>query len=337
MPDNVDEPGLLEALRACGVLAAGEPATLRPLTGGVSSDIFRVETGDGRILVVKRSIPRLRVREEWLAPVERIAGEVRWLKLARSIDPRLAPEVLAECPEAHVFAMEFLEPATHPVWKDEMAAGRVDPAFAAAVGRDLALIHARTAGRADIATAFDTYDFFFALRVSPFLLFTADHHPDVAARLRSLADDLGRRRVALMHGDVSPKNILVGPRGPVFLDAETTAYGDPAFDLAFCLTHLLLKTVWLRPHREAVMASFDALRAAYAAGLSWEPPEDISARTAALVAALLLARIDGKSPAPYLTDPADKDFVRRSAKMLLAVRELDLGILSRRWRQAALS
>ncbi len=337
MSDSVDDPGLLEALRGCGLLGPAEAARLRPLTGGVSSDVFRLDTGDGRTLVVKRSIPRLRVKEEWLAPVERVAGEVRWLKLARSIDPRLAPEVLAELPEAHVFAMEFLDPATHPVWKDEMAAGRVDPVFAAAVGRDLALIHARTAGRPDIAAVFDTYDFFFALRVSPFLLFTADRHPDVAPRLRALAEDLGRRRIALMHGDVSPKNILVGPRGPVFLDAETTAYGDPAFDLAFCLTHLLLKTVWLRPHRAAVMASFDALRAAYGAGLTWEAPEVLSARTAPLVAALLLARIDGKSPAPYITDPIDQDFIRRSAKALLAVPDLDLDGLAARWRGEAVA
>jgi len=337
MSDTVDEPGLLEALRACGLLAAGEAATLQPLTGGVSSDVFRVDTGDGRTLVVKRSIPRLRVKEEWLAPVERVAGEVRWLKLARSIDPRLAPEVLAELPEAHVFAMEFLDPASHPVWKDEMAAGRVDPAFGAAVGRDLALIHGRTAGRPDIAAAFDTYDFFFALRVSPFLLFTAERHPDLAPRLKALAEDLGRRRIALMHGDVSPKNILVGPRGPVFLDAETTAYGDPAFDLAFCLTHLLLKTVWLRPHREAVMDSFDALRGAYAAGLTWEPPAALSARAAPLVSALLLARVDGKSPAPYITDPIDKDFIRRSAEALLGAAEFDLDRLSARWRREALT
>lgn len=333
MSPRLEEAGLLGALRVSGVLGAHEEARLAPLTGGVSSDVFRVETQDGRMLVVKRSIPQLRVEAEWLAPVERMASEVRWLKLARSIDPRLAPEVLAMLPDAHVFVMEYLDPAAHPVWKDEMAAGRVDPAFAAAVGRDLALIHARTAGRPDIAAQFDTYDFFFALRASPFLLFTAERHPDVAARLRALADDLGRRRIALMHGDVSPKNILVGPRGPVFLDAETTAYGDPAFDLAFCLTHLLLKTVWLRPHREAVMASFDALRAAYAAGLSWEPPRALSARAAALVSALLLARIDGKSPAPYLTDRSDKDFVRRSAKALLAVPDLDLDGLAARWRQ----
>ncbi|MDB5484020.1 MAG: putative aminoglycoside phosphotransferase [Caulobacteraceae bacterium] len=337
MSDGVEERGLLEALRASGLLKPGEGARLQPLAGGVSSDVYRVDTAEGRTLVVKRSIPRLRVAEEWLAPVERVAGEVRWLKLARSIDPRLAPKVLAELPEAHVFAMEFLEPATHPVWKDEMAAGRVDPAFAAGVGRDLALIHARTAGRADIASAFDTYEFFFALRVSPFLLFTADRHADVAPRLRALAENLGRRKIALMHGDVSPKNILVGPRGPVFLDAETTAYGDPAFDLAFCLAHLLLKTIWLRPQREAVMTSFDALRHAYAAGLAWEPPEDLSVRAAALVAALLLARIDGKSPAPYLTDPADKAFVRRSAKALLAIADLDLDGLAARWRHEALA
>ena len=337
MTDGVEQEGLVEALRACGLLKAGEGATLRPLTGGVSSDVFRVEAGDGRTLVVKRAIPRLRVKEEWLAPVERVAGEVRWLRLARSIDPRLAPEVLAELPEAHVFGMEFLDPAAHPVWKDEMAAGRVDPAFAAAVGRDLALIHGRTAGRADIAAAFDTYPFFFDLRVSPFLLFTAERHGDVAPRLRALAEDLGRRKVALMHGDVSPKNILVGPRGPVFLDAETTAYGDPAFDLALCHTHLLLKTLWLKPNREAVMASFDALRAAYAEGVAWEAPLGLSARTAPLVAALLLARIDGKSPAPYITEPADKAFIRAAAKALLGVPDLDLEGLAARWRRKALA
>jgi aminoglycoside phosphotransferase (APT) family kinase protein len=336
MAASLDAGGLAEALRACGLLGPGEGARLAPLTGGVSSDVFRVDTEDGRTLVVKRSIPQLRVKEEWLAPVERMASEVRWLRLARSIDPRLAPEVLAVLPEAHVFVMAFLDPARHPVWKDEMAAGRVDPAFGARVGEDLARIHARTAGRAEIAADFDTYDFFFALRVSPFLLFTAQRHPDAAPRLRALADDLGRRRIALMHGDISPKNILTGPEGPVFLDAETTAYGDPAFDLAFCLTHLLLKTVWLRPHREAVMASFEALRGAYTAGLSWEAPGDLSARTAALVSALLLARIDGKSPAPYLTDDADKDFIRRSAKALLAAPDLDLDSLASRWRRDAL-
>ena len=329
--DTLDQTGLVEALRACGQLGPHQAATFHPLTGGVSSDVFRAHIEDGRVLVVKRSIPRLRVSVEWRAPVERAAGEVRWLKLVRAIDPRLAPEVLAEVPDAFLFVMEYLDPDTHAVWKDAMASGRVDPGFAASVGRDLALIHGRTAGRTDIAADFPTDEYFFALRTSPFLLFTAERHPGLAPRLRALAADLGQRKSALMHGDVSPKNILMGPRGPVFLDAECVAYGDPAFDLAFCLTHLLLKTIWLRPYRERVMASFEALRAAYLPGVDWESPRDLDRRAASQVSALLLARIDGKSPAPYLTAPADKALVRQTATRLLTAAQLDLDELAAVW------
>jgi hypothetical protein len=233
--------------------------------------------------------------------------------------------------------MAFLEPADHPVWKTQMAEGHVDPAFAAAVGTDLARIHAATAYRPDVAEAFPTGDYFFALRTSPFLLFAAERHPDVAPRLRALAGDLGKRRVALMHGDVSPKNILAGREGPVFLDAECVAYGDPAFDLAFCLTHLLLKTVWLAPSARALMASFAALADAYAAGAGWEPWAGLSGRAAGLVSGLLLARVDGKSPAPYLTKEADRARVRGAAKALLGETGLDLAVLARRWEALALT
>ena len=332
-PAAADSAGLIDALRTCGLLGASESAALSPLAGGVSSDVFRVDAGGGRVWAVKRSIPRLRVAAEWVAPVARAAGEVRWLRLVRSIDPRLAPEVVCEVAEASIFAMRFLDPADHPVWKDAMAAGRVEPAFAGAVGRDLARIHAATAGRADVADAFPADDCFFALRISPFLLFTADRHPDVAPRLNALAADLGRRRIALVHGDVSPKNILMGPEGPVFLDAECVTFGDPAFDLAFVLSHLLLKTVWLAPNRAAVMDSFEALRAAYAHGVSWEAPLELDRRAAPLVGALLLARVDGKSPAPYLVKEADKTLVRGLAKAILAKGvDLDLDRLREIWR-----
>jgi aminoglycoside phosphotransferase (APT) family kinase protein len=332
-----DPAGLLEALRRCGLLGAQETAIFTPLVGGVSSDVFRVEAASGGVWAVKRSIPRLRVAAEWLAPVARAAGEVRWLKLVREIDPRLAPEVLCEIPEAFIFAMRFLDPADHPVWKEAMAAGGVDPAFAEAVGRDLARIHAATAGRPEVSEAFPPDDGFFALRVSPFLLFTAGRHPDVAPRLEALAADLGARRTALVHGDVSPKNILMGPKGPVFLDAECVTFGDPAFDLAFCLSHLLLKTIWLAPHRDAVMASFVRLRRAYIAGVAWEPPEALDRRAAPLVAAFLLARVDGKSPAPYLVAEPNKALVRRQAKALLSETSLDLDELERHWRLGVLT
>jgi len=322
--------GALDALRARGLLAAGEAPEVFPLAGGVSSDICGVRTARGAY-AIKRSIPKLRVAADWRAPVDRDASEVRWLKFVRALDPRLAPEVVAEIPADHLFIMRLLDPATHPVWKARMLAGDVDPEFAREVGRDLARIHAAAAGRQDLAEAFATDAAFMALRIDPFILYTAVRHPDVAARLRGLAVDLVRVKTTLIQGDISPKNILIGPNGPVFLDAECAAYGDPAFDLAFCLTHLLLKSIWVKGRWDALMQSFDNLAGAYLTGVDWEGAPALSRRAAALVGALLLARVDGKSPSGYLDAAAD-DLVRRRAKALLHRDGLTLEALFTHWR-----
>jgi hypothetical protein len=126
----------------------------------------------------------------------------------------------------------------------------------------------------------------------------------------------GTRR-ALVHGDVSPKNILLGSDGPVFLDAECAWYGDPAFDLAFCLNHLLLKCLWVPGAREAFLACFRALAEAYLGGVDWEPRPELELRAARLLPGLLLARVDGKSPVEYLTAEPDKERVRGFAGALL--------------------
>ena len=306
---------VIAALRRGGLIPAqGEPR-LVALAGGVSCDVWLVEAGEQR-LVAKRALAQLRVAAEWRAPVERAENEVRWLRRVAAIAPRLVPEVLGADPAAHLFAMRYLDAADHPVWRDELIAGRIDVDFAAAVARDLAAIHAATAGHAADEAAFATGALFEALRIGPFLRHVAERRREQAPRLLALAYDLSTRRVALVHGDVSPKNILAGPDGPVFLDAECAVYGDPAFDIAFCLTHLLLKQVWLAPHAAALRASAEAMAAAYLSGVSWEAPETVSARAAALVAALLLARVEGKSPAAYLPAAA-RDRVRRKALALL--------------------
>ncbi|QUM72927.1 phosphotransferase family protein [Sphingopyxis granuli] len=301
---------IVEGLRGAGLIGTEAPA-LEPLTGGVSCDVWKVETAAGPI-VVKRPLEQLRVAAEWHAPVERGASEVRWLKRARGVDPRIAPEVLAELPH-YGFAMRFLPDC--PVWKDELIAGRVDADFAAMVGARIAAVHAATANSAADRDAFPTQAMFRALRVDPFLLHVADHDAELAPVLRDLADALSATKIALVHGDVSPKNILVAADGPVFLDAECAVYGDPAFDLAFCTTHLLLKAVWLDDTRLGAAAA--ALVAAYRAGIDWEAPDGLLLRAGRLTAALLLARVEGKSPAPYLTDPEHKRIVRDQARALL--------------------
>ncbi|WP_374595767.1 phosphotransferase family protein [Sphingosinicella sp.] len=320
---GVQDEAVIEHLRACGLVAPGEVPRMTPLSGGVSCDVWRVDTAKGG-LAVKRALPRLRVEADWFAPVERAESEVRWLRRVGAFAPAIVPTIVAEAPEEHLFAMRFLDPAQHPVWKDELIAGRVDPGFAAKVGAALVGIHAATANDPAIARDFDTGAMFHALRVEPFLLHVAQHDADVAPRLGALAADLEARHVALVHGDVSPKNILVGPGGPVFLDAECAVYGDPAFDLAFCTTHLLLKAVWLRPHAAELAASATQMAEAYRAGIAWEDADALMRRAGALTAALLLARVDGKSPAPYLTDAADRTEIRTRAGRLLTGSDADL-------------
>jgi Ser/Thr protein kinase RdoA (MazF antagonist) len=213
--------------------------------------------------------------------------------------------------------MEYLDPTMFPVWKNQLRDGNVDANTAAAIGARLAQIHSVTAGDSQIARNFATDQSFYALRTEPYLLATSRLHPDLASILARMAHTLSRTKLALVHGDVSPKNILIGRRGPVFLDAECAWYGDPAFDLAFCLNHLLLKCVWVSRAVGRLFVAFSRLVFSYLEGVTWEPREDLEKRASHLLPALLLARVDGKSPVEYITEESDKERVRRVARNLL--------------------
>ncbi|QGY03016.1 aminoglycoside phosphotransferase family protein [Methylobacterium mesophilicum SR1.6/6] len=311
------DPAIRAFLEQSGLVKTGEAAQLVPLTGGVASDIFRVELGDRRF-VVKRALARLRVEQEWNAPVSRNASEVGWFIEAQRAVSNAVPKILAHNPAAGVFAMTYLDPATYPIWKNELRDGRISQAFAAAVGQAIVAVHQATARSADVARRFRNDETFHAIRLEPYLEATARRHSDLAEELYALSREAIQRKLALVHGDVSPKNILAGPAGPILLDAECAWYGEPAFDLAFCLNHLLLKCVWKRQHATRYIACFDALSAAYLSGVQWERPEDLEARAARLLPALLLGRVDGKSPVEYITTEADRERVRQVARRLIA-------------------
>jgi aminoglycoside phosphotransferase (APT) family kinase protein len=306
----------IAALARMGLLEPGEKPTVTPLTGGVSSDIVRVDLASGPACI-KRALAKLKVEADWHAPVERSEYELAWMKTAAGIVPEAVPAILGEDREGGMFAMQFLPAADYPVWKAQLRDGQIAPATAGEVGRRIAAIHAATAGRQDIAQRFSTDHIFLPIRLEPYLCATAERHPECAERLASLARVTGATRKALVHGDVSPKNILVGPRGPVFLDAECAWYGDPAFDLAFCLNHLLLKCLWRPQWRDRYLQCFDEMARSYLDNVTWEPVVDIEARAAHLLPGLLLGRVDGKSPVEYLTDEADRNIVRRVAVSLL--------------------
>ena len=309
---------------------------MEALGGGVSSDIRKVETRS-QTICVKRALSRLKVAANWQAPIERNVYEAAWMQEAARVVPSAVPELLGQDETCGVLAMAYLPPDRFRLWKEELRQGRADPAFAALVGDRLVRIHAACAGRKTIEERFDTDGIFYDIRLEPYLIATARAHPDHAPALHALVETTRTSKRTLVHGDVSPKNILIGDDGPVFLDAECAWYGDPAFDLAFCLNHLLLKGVWVPAARSAFLDSFDALAGHYLAGVDWEARDMIEARTAALLPGLMLGRIDGKSPVEYVTAEADKDQVRAFAAQRLTSPPKRLAEIRNAWSTGAAS
>lgn len=326
-PDAV----IVQALRRMGLVGPqAPPPPMTPLAGGVSSDIWRVDLPAGPVCV-KRALPRLKVAALWEAPVERNRYEWEWLREAGRIAPACVPPLVAHDVEAGCFAMGFLDPAAHPLWKAQLRGGLARETTARAVGERLAAIHGATAGRARVRDRFATDAIFHAIRLEPYLAATAARHPDLADRLGAVLARTADTKRALVHGDVSPKNVLVGPDGPVFLDAECAWYGDPAFDLAFCLNHLLLKCLWTPDAAPAFLRSFDALAETYLARVDWEPRAAVEARAAQLLPALFLARVDGKSPVEYITAEAGRERVRRTARPLIRTPPTALAAVREAW------
>ncbi len=322
---------VLPALVRMGLAAAEDNPEIVPLTGGVSSLIVRVETRHGP-LCIKQALPELKVASHWSAPLARNHAELAWIREVAQTLPDAVPRILGEDAQSYCFAMQWLAPEQHPVWKIQLRDGHVSSEFAGQVARRLVLIHAATASKPALAERFAYDRNFFELRLDPYFGATAKVHTDCASRLQALIEQTASHRITLIHGDISPKNILAGPAGPIFLDAECAVYGDPAFDAAFCLTHLIAKCLWRPASTEDYLACFDTFASHYLAGVTWEKVEAIEARTATLLAAILLARVDGKSPLEYLTE-SDRAQLRAFARRWVLSPATRLADMRAAWKE----
>jgi 5-methylthioribose kinase len=313
-----------------GLIGETEHPLLKALSGGVSADIFLAQTARGPVCV-KHTLPQLKVAAEWKASPARGEAEKKWIRLVAQFLPAAVPQILGEDSQAHVFAMGYLDPAHHHNWKNLLRDGDIAVSDAARLGEILGTIHRRTAGDPQVAAQFANDADFADLRLKPYIGATAEAHADVASILMALYARTAATRLALVHGDFSPKNILIGPSGPVILDAECAWYGDPAFDTAFLLNHLLLKCVWRPQYAPRYLQCARAFWQSYAG--AGDPGGLMAPHTATLLPALMLARIDGKSPVEYLTAADQKDLVRRFAKQELLRPRQDVESLLSAWQE----
>ena len=238
----------------------------------------------------------------------------------------------ARIARAGCFAMAYLPPDT-PSRLEGPAADRhrrIARLRRQSATRSAAFTPPRRIG-ADIAARFETDELFHALRLEPYLEATARAHPDLAPRLDALVETTRTTKRVLVHGDFSPKNLLIGPAGPVILDAECAWYGDPAFDLAFVLNHLLLKGAWQPQWRARYVDAFDGAggrvpRARRLGGAG----ELRSARGGAVARAH--ARAHRRQVAGRVSDRrSQKDAVRAFARSLLADPVATVGAIAQRW------
>lgn len=306
-------------LRDRGIGASGKPLQCRELGGGVSNTVVLVEGGQERF-ILKQALPQLRVKDEWLADRTRIWRERdSLLAVSRVLPAGWVPKILWSDESNFLFAMEAApEPAEF--WKSHLLAGQLEAEHARRAGIALGLTIRETWKSPEYAERFGDQTAFDQLRIDPYYRTIARRNPDIAAEATEWIAEMNQTRVALTHGDWSPKNMMVTPRGLFFIDYECAHFGDPAFDSAFCINHLVLKSFHLPSHASGYLRLARVFFAWTAAVLPPQACRYFERATARHLAFLMLARVDGKSPVEYITDGEARNQIRTTAKNLIARR-----------------
>jgi aminoglycoside phosphotransferase (APT) family kinase protein len=317
------------ALRAMGLLATGEPSSCVRLSDGADALVLRAELRWGTVCL-KHVAPG--EPPEAAQCAERVDAEARWLKLAQTAVPGCTPTVHGSLPSGGWLALEHLDAAEFPAWQRRLAGGRVEPWVAAELGHLVGRLHAAAARSAAIERYLPSHRAFQRLRLAPAFDRVAAAYPECAPQLERLAGTLAATRLAAVHGDLVPENVLNGPRGPVLIDADCAHYGDPAVDVATLLAALWTRMATHCRLRAEYAGCWDAFHRSYAAHVTWEMPEGLEARAAALVPALGLGALEsaplaGLGGAVQRARTAACDFVATPPAGLGALRDAWLDVL----------
>ncbi len=300
MLDIEQSDALIAYLRANGHIAPDERPAVKNLAGGVSNRTVLVERANGEAWVMKQALEKLRVQVDWFSSPERIRREAAGLRWMQATVPDYAPPLIFEDEAEHLLAMAAV-PQPHINWKSELLQGVINSAHVAQFGWLLGTIQRLALEHEGTADLFADRSFFETLRLEPYYSYSASQVEQAAPFIHALIEDTRARRLTLVHGDYSPKNVLVYDNRLILLDYEVIHWGDPAFDLGFSLTHFLSKAHALPEHRATFATAARTYWASY-----WDEVEalpfaaGLEARAVRHTLACLLARVAGRSPLEYL-------------------------------------
>jgi aminoglycoside phosphotransferase (APT) family kinase protein len=311
---------LTRYLQTSGWLAPEESLRrFRVLAGGVSNKtVLAGIPGDGD-WVIKQCLSRLRVRVDWFTSPERIHREAEALRvLPALLGEDVTPRLIFEDRSHHILAMTAV-PQPHENWKQRLLAGHLQPDHVRQFGHILASLHSRSAERiAEYEPAFADRRFYESLRLEAYYQFAGQTTPESAPFYARLIDETRAQHRSLVHGDYSPKNVLIREGRLILLDHEVMHIGDPAFDIGFAMTHLLSKAHHLPALRQQFLEAAASFWNTYLQDSSPQisASEGFAGRAARHIAACLLARVDGRSPLEYLST-AERDRQRAMALSLM--------------------
>lgn len=307
-----DRSQLIPYLATSGLIAPNEKIHCRTLEGGVSCSTILVTRPDHEAFVIKQALPRLRVASNWTSSPKRSHREALGIRFLRQLLPKKSvPKLIFEDPDLNVLAMEAV-PEPHGNWKELLLSGVLLEDHARQFGELLGLIHAGAfERRKEIEPVFSDYTFFETLRLEPYYEYTRQQTPPAGVFLGELIRETRQHKITLVHGDYSPKNILINKEKLVLLDHETIHWGDPMFDLGFSLTHFLSKANQNPERQSEITRLANIYWHSYCAGTKDSFRDDsCEPRAVRHTLACLLARVNGRSPLEYL-DRNKKDRQRR--------------------------
>lgn len=297
---------LLDYLRATQRIAPDETPAIRVLAGGVSNRTVLVQRATGDSWVLKQALPKLRVPVDWFCSPDRILREALGMRWLKSVAPEAITQLVFEDAGNYLFAMEAVS-QPHENWKTMLLAGRVERDGAQQFGALLGTIHRRGYElRGQLPSEFADRTYFEALRLEPYYAYTVEQVPAAADFLNALIHRTLERRVTVVHGDYSPKNILVRNGRLILLDHEVIHIGDPAFDIGFSMAHLVGKARHLPQYRVALTDAAETYWNAYLEAVAPAPIVDEIACVGHTLGCVL-ARAAGRSQLEYLSDAEKRD------------------------------
>ena len=288
----------------------------KKLAGGVSSEVYHVRTNKNNYCI-KRSLKRLLVKKKWIANTNRIKFEYLWLKHCQNILKRNIPNTYEFNDKKKYIVMEYLKTSQYKTLKQLFFKRIININTIKLISKHLYKIHSKSSNYRTKKTFEGNYKNFYDLRLDPYFNEVGRVYPKYKEYIKKINENYIKNSSTLVHGDFSPKNILVDKNKIIYLDAECCNFGDPVFDLVFFTNHLLIKSIFLRDKSQEFIKLYLSFYKEYLSNLSTKNFNSYIDRIIKMTPIMLLSRIDGKSPVEYIIKENIKNIIRKKSFLLL--------------------